>query len=190
MVPTSIYPRLITACWVIFLAYWLISAAAAKKTVGGAWPGLVIRAVIAFALIALFRDKVKGALRGSALADTASATRAGIGVALCVVGLAFAVWARAHLGRNWGMPRAVKEDPELVMTGPYAYVRHPIYAGMFVAMIGSGLVAGWPWILFTVVFAAYFLYSATEEEKLMLRTFPDSYPEYQQRTKMLVPYVL
>jgi protein-S-isoprenylcysteine O-methyltransferase Ste14 len=88
------------------------------------------------------------------------------------------------------MPRAVKENPELVMTGPYAYVRHPIYAGMLVAMIGSGLVAGWPWILFTVVFGAYFLYSATEEEKLMLRTFPDSYPAYQQRTKMLVPYVL
>ena len=186
----SIYPRLITACWIIFLAYWLISGVTAKKTVGLAWPAVVIRAVISVALIGLFRDKVLGALRGSSPAGSASSTRAGIGVALCVLGLAFAVWARVHLGRNWGMPRAVKENPELVMSGPYSYVRHPIYTGMLVAMIGSGLVAGWPWLSLTVVFGAYFIYSAIVEEKLMLRTFPDSYPAYRQRTKMLIPFVL
>jgi protein-S-isoprenylcysteine O-methyltransferase Ste14 len=183
------YRWLIIACWIGFIVYWAISAAAARKTVGGVWRGMAVRAVIALAAVVLLRGRVGGALRTSPI-DAATSTRAGIGVAVCVIGLAFAIWARVHLGRNWGMPRAVKENPELVTSGPYAYVRHPIYSGMLVAMIGSAMVFGLSWLLIAVISGAYFIYSAIEEEKLMRRTFPDSYPAYQQRTKMLIPFVL
>jgi protein-S-isoprenylcysteine O-methyltransferase Ste14 len=60
---------------------------------------------------------------------------------------------------------------------------------MLLAMIGSALVTGWSWLVFTLVFAAYFIYSALAEQDHMLRTFPNSYPAYRQRTKMLIPFV-
>jgi protein-S-isoprenylcysteine O-methyltransferase Ste14 len=184
------YRWLILACWIGFIAYWVISGAAAKKTVGGIWRGMAIRAVIALAVVVILRGEAGGVLRTSPVADSANPMRAIIGVVVCVIGLAFAIWARVHLGRNWGMPRAVKENPELVTSGPYAYVRHPIYTGMLVAMIGSAVVVGWSWLLLPVLFGAYFVYSAFEEQKLMLRNFPDSYPAYRQRTKMLILFVL
>jgi len=61
----------------------------------------------------------------------------GVGVALCALGIGLAIWARTYLGRNWGMPMSRKENPELVTSGPYAYVRHPIYTGLLIAMLGS-----------------------------------------------------
>jgi len=85
---------------------------------------------------------------------------------------------------------SVKESPELVVTGPYAYVRHPIYTGVILGMLGSALVAGWIWLIVALVAAAYFIWSATHEEKQMEQTFPDAYPAYKKRTKMLIPFVL
>lgn len=180
----SIYPGIILACWAVFIAYWMISAVAAKRTVGGVWRGMGIRFVIVLVMLVVLRHEVAGVLYRSA-----SPAQATVGVAACVAGLAFAIWARVHLGRNWGMPRAVKENAELVTSGPYAYVRHPIYTGMLVALIGSAAVVGWSWLLLPLVLGAYFTYSALVEEKLMLRTFPDSYPAYMARTKMLIPFV-
>ncbi len=87
------------------------------------------------------------------------------------------------------MPQSVKENPELVTSGPYAYIRHPIYTGVLVAMIGTALVTSMLWLLIFVVTGGYFIYSALEEEKLMLKTFPDSYPAYKARSKMLIPFI-
>lgn len=87
------------------------------------------------------------------------------------------------------MPMSVKENPELVTSGPYAYIRHPIYTGFLLAMLGSAFVVGnWEFVLF-VIFGLYFSYSARTEEKLMTRTFPTQYPQYKQRTKTLIPFV-
>lgn len=180
----SIYPGIILACWAVFIAYWMISAATAKRTVGGVWQGMGIRFVIVLVMLIVLRHEV-----ASVLYQSPSAADATIGVVVCVGGLAFAIWARAHLGRNWGMPRAVKENAELVTSGPYAFVRHPIYTGMLVALVGSAFVVGWSWLLLPAVLGVYFIYSALLEEKLMLRTFPDSYPTYKARTKMLIPFV-
>jgi protein-S-isoprenylcysteine O-methyltransferase Ste14 len=88
------------------------------------------------------------------------------------------------------MPRAIKENPELVTSGPYRYVRHPIYTGVLLALLGSTLVAGPWWLIVFVIACIYFFYSAKQEEKRMLAAFPDTYPAYMQRTKMLVPFVL
>ncbi len=84
---------------------------------------------------------------------------------------------------------SVKENPELVTTGPYAHVRHPIYTGVIFAMLGSCLAAGWIWLLWFIVIVPYFIYSATQEEKLLAKTFPEAYPAYKKRTKMLIPFV-
>jgi protein-S-isoprenylcysteine O-methyltransferase Ste14 len=112
-----------------------------------------------------------------------------IGLVIFLLGLALAVWARAYLGRNWGMPMSEKADPELVTTGPYSTVRHPIYSGIILAMIGTTVAVSWYWLVAVVLLGAYFIYSAVMEERYMAGRFPDAYPKYKQSTKMLIPFI-
>ncbi len=113
----------------------------------------------------------------------------GIGLAIFVLGLALAVWARLYIGRNWGMPMSRKDDPELVTTGPYHTVRHPIYSGIILGMIGTAIAVSWYWLIAAAAMGAYFGFSAVAEERYMAGQFPDTYPEYKQSTKMLVPFI-
>jgi protein-S-isoprenylcysteine O-methyltransferase Ste14 len=106
-----------------------------------------------------------------------------------LAGLALAIWARIYLGRNWGMPMTQKEDPELVTSGPYSYIRHPIYTGILLAIVGSVIAGGDFWLVFLVITAPYFIYSAVMEERLMMKQFPKVYPSYKSKTKMLIPFV-
>jgi protein-S-isoprenylcysteine O-methyltransferase Ste14 len=109
--------------------------------------------------------------------------------ALSVIGVGFAIWARVHLGRNWSPRPAVKENHELVTTGPYAYVRHPIYTGLILMAFGTAL-TGSIWGLGVFIVAVLFYVSRIgREEKIMLELFPDAYPMYQARTKKLIPWV-
>src|SRR4029077_7094533 len=103
--------------WLVFWTYWLVAAFSMKRG-GTAWSReLLIRAVIVVLAILLFR---LGAFQNSGL--NSDPWRAGIGLALFAVGLGFAVWARRHIGRNWGTPMSQKDDPELVTSGTYRLV--------------------------------------------------------------------
>jgi protein-S-isoprenylcysteine O-methyltransferase Ste14 len=113
----------------------------------------------------------------------------GIGLALFLTGLGLAVWARFYLGRNWGTPMSEKVDAELVTTGPYRYIRNPIYSGLILAAIGTAVAVNWYWLLAAVFMGAYFTYSAIVEERIMERLFPNDYPAYKRSTKMLIPLV-
>jgi len=104
------------------------------------------------------------------------------------LGIAFAIWARVHLGKNWGMPMSLREGHALVTSGPYRLVRHPIYTGAIAAMLGSALVSP-IWSVIFVLFTAYFVYSATREEKMMVQQFGETYRAYQARSKMLIPFI-
>jgi protein-S-isoprenylcysteine O-methyltransferase Ste14 len=114
----------------------------------------------------------------------------GIGLALFVLGLALAVWARIYLGRNWGMPMSEKVDPELVTTGPYKFIRNPIYSGIILATVGTAIAVSLYWLIAVVLLGAYFLYSAVMEGRYMAERFPDTYPRYKKSTKMLIPFIL
>lgn len=83
----------------------------------------------------------------------------------------------------------MRENPELVTTGPYRLVRHPIYSGFILAFIGSYLVTSQSWMLLLVICVPYFIYSAVMEERLMDGQFPDQYADYKKRTKMLIPFL-
>ncbi|MDE2061371.1 MAG: isoprenylcysteine carboxylmethyltransferase family protein [Bradyrhizobium sp.] len=113
-----------------------------------------------------------------------------VGVLLCSAGAALMVFARIHLGRNWGMPASRKENPELVTSGPYAYVRHPIYAGIMLAMLGTTIGVSPYWAVPLVLFGGYFVYAAPQEEHIMTEQFPEQYSAYKRRTWMLAPYVI
>ena len=113
----------------------------------------------------------------------------GIGLAVFVL-LALAVWARIYLGRNWGMPMSEKVDPELVTTGPYRTVRHPIYSGIVLAKVGTVIAVSVYWLIAVVLLGGYFIYNAFMEERRMAQVFPDTFPAYKQSTKMLIPFLL
>ena len=183
--------QLLSILWIVFILYWIVSAIKAKKTVKNSswWRSAAIRITIIIAAILLFQ--IQTFQQFAIHYDSASNVLVGsIGVFFCALGLAFAVWARVHLGTNWGMPMSLKENPELVTTGPYAFVRHPIYTGILFAIFGSLLVDGPWWFFFFLFFAVYFFYSAKTEEKIMTKQFPNEYPDYKKKTKMLIPYIL
>lgn len=171
--------------WTAFWLYWLVAAFSRKR---GRVPWsreLAVRAVIIVIVIILVR---RGVFRGHGLGT--DPWRAAVGLVLLALGLGFAVWARVHIGRNWGTPMTEKTDPELVTSGPYRLVRHPIYSGILAAGAGTALALSWVGFIVVALAGIHFIYSATVEERYMTREFPDAYPAYKQATKMLVPFVL
>ncbi len=89
-----------------------------------------------------------------------------------------------------GCRRSQKDDPELVTSGPYRLVRHPIYSGILLGVLGTALASSYIGLIIVGVLGAYFYYSATVEEKNLTATFPSAYPDYRSHTKMLIPFVL
>jgi protein-S-isoprenylcysteine O-methyltransferase Ste14 len=175
----------ISICWVAFWIYWLAASTRAKAG-QTRWTRFAAIRVGLF-LIVLLLVRV-GALRGHVATD--NPWLQGTGLAIFLLGLALAIWARVYIGRNWGMPMSQKVDPELVTAGPYHRIRHPIYSGIILAMIGTAIAVSLYWLIAVLVVGAYFLYSAFVEERSMARLFPDSYPEYKRSTKMLIPYII
>ena len=190
---TFVYSTFTFACWIVLVVYWLGAAFGAKKSIrNGDWrAGLVMRlAVVAIIIFVLRMPGGRIWLRSIHGPLIAAEPARVIGAALCACGVGFAIWARVHLGRNWGMPMSQRLEPELVTSGPYALVRHPIYTGILTAALGSALADSAFWLFVLVVMGAYFIYSAAREEKNMTRQFPAAYPEYKKRSWMLIPFLL
>ena len=195
--PMRVPVTILEASWASLIGYWLIAALTAKRASSSIpratlWRFRLVGVII---IIVLVRLSAIARLHGYRFdyAYMPSALVAYIGAIMCVAGVAFAISARVYIGRNWGMPMSLREGHELVTTGPYAYVRHPIYSGILLALIGSGLALGpaqglGSFVVFLVCLGG-FSYAARIEERDMTRQFPDAYPAYKQRTKMLIPYI-
>ena len=114
-----------------------------------------------------------------------------LGVALTVAGIAFAIWARALLAGNWSSDVTLKEGHELIVRGPYAWVRHPIYTGILTGLIGTALAVGeWRAILGVALAAGAFWRKLGIEEAVMRRQFGPAYDDYAARVPALVPFLL
>ena len=193
--PLNFYPfafNIISGCWILFAVIWLVAAFWTKRSVYhesrsqrlGYMIPLLVGAYLIFKGARLSHPlDLRVIPRVDALAWTA--------VVLCIAGLAFCLWARFTLGRNWSGVVTLKGDHELITRGPYALVRHPIYTGlltMFVAtMILLGHVAGI--IALPLVFVSIW-FKLRHEERLMLQRFPDQYAAYQRRVRRLIPFIL
>ncbi len=176
---------IIPAIWIAFWVYWFAAAIQTKATQTRAASSLPIRVAILLVVLALFRSS---ALKNHST-TIANPWLEVIGLAVFLLGLALAIWARVYLGRNWGTPMSQKVDAELVTTGPYRYIRHPIYSGIILGMIGTSIAISLYWIVAVVLLGAYFVYSATVEDRNMEGLFPGTYAAYKSSTKMLIPFV-
>lgn len=182
---------IIGMCWIVFWLYWIASAFTSKKDAPSSNVQVFVASrvgllVLAFLVTVAFHQLPPSVTRHSL----------GISLPLQIVGLIIflagfyvTIWARRHLGKNWGMPMTEKLKPKLITTGPYQYIRHPIYTGMLLMIIGSAVDENAYWLIVFVVAIIYFSFCAVIEEKNMHREFPKDYPLYKRQTKMLVPYV-
>jgi protein-S-isoprenylcysteine O-methyltransferase Ste14 len=169
--------------WIVFWLYWLAASATSKESVSGGWrPRLAGASIIGVFVISFV-------LRGGSLA-VHDVVLGAIGAVVFASGIGLAVWARLHLGSNWGMPMTQRAEPDLVTSGPYRFIRHPIYTGLLIAMLGTALVDNLLGLIVVVVMIPYFYYCGTVEERNLTATFPEAYPEYRSRTKMIIPFLL
>lgn len=172
--------------WAVFWIGWLLAAFTAKasREQSSLCSALRIGLFVAAAYFLRLGWRGEGhGLAGGPLLD-------GIGLVLWAAGLGLAVWARLYIGRNWGTPMSRRENPALVTTGPYRLIRHPIYTGIIIAFVGTALATSPFGLIAAAVLAAFFIFSATREEKFLAREFPDTYLAYKAQTKMLVPFLL
>ena len=185
------YGYIITASWAVFMVLWVIGSFTAKRDVSNRYPSGVFW-LSRFVLIVLILVLVSQGGFRNAVADillfNLGVTAGWIGAALTIIGLVCAIWARFYLGRNWSSHPTHKEDHELITNGPYAYVRHPIYTGVLLALLGSALTGSIFGILLFII-SIVFCLRIGKEEKIMLDLFPNDYPAYQRRTKRLIPFV-
>jgi protein-S-isoprenylcysteine O-methyltransferase Ste14 len=113
------------------------------------------------------------------------------GLALTIAGIAFALWARFYLGRNWSGRVTLKENHELIRTGPYAIVRHPIYSGFLLALTGTVIAIGEIRAILALVIVAIGLhFKSKTEERFMSEKFSEQYATYSREVKSLIPYIL
>jgi protein-S-isoprenylcysteine O-methyltransferase Ste14 len=188
----SLALNIIRGCWLLFVAIWVITALSTKRTVYRESQAQRLRywvwLVIAYFLL-LYGQRLPYPLNLRIVPHVAPT--AWSAAALCVIGLAFAFWARITLGRNWSGVVTLKEGHKLVERGPYRFVRHPIYTGILIMFFATALALG-----HLAGFAATFLMFASfwiklrDEEHLMLQQFPHRYAAYRRRAKRIIPFVL
>lgn len=179
---------LILACWVLLVLYWNISARSVKATAERetfaarlarmpVWLGFI------FFILAWVRRPGMAALRRTVFSDA-------VAVAICAAGLFVAIWSRKVLGVEWSRDVELKQGHKLATQGPYRFVRHPIYTGHLLmglgTAIGSGSLVGFAGL---VLFVLGFWIKLNQEERVLLRAFPDEYADYKARVTALIPYV-
>jgi protein-S-isoprenylcysteine O-methyltransferase Ste14 len=176
--------------WAVWLAYWMKASSWAKKTVKR--EDRLSRTIQSIPLIVgcalvVWPDRLAGAW---SLADAHFDSQQWSGLAIIVAGLGFSVWGRRHLGPNWSVSVTLKADHELVRSGPYALVRHPIYAGCLFAIAGAAVVTEqWRGVIgFALIFASL-AYKVRVEERWLSEYFGDPYRTYRREVRALVPWL-
>ena len=172
--------------WLAWLGYWMAAAAGAKRDSRRETPGSrfahLLPLGLAILLISVPPHFGRFLPRMWAFYW--------LGVALLAAGLGFACWARVHIGRNWSGVVTVKQDHELVRSGPYRIVRHPIYSGLLLAFLGTAVARGdWQALLAVPLVLVAFWRKIRLEEQWMEEQFPRDYPGYRATVAALVPFL-
>jgi len=186
------YPDLFLAIWLIWIVYWLALSRNVKVSARREpWLSRFLHmGPLVLAAFLLWLPAMPIPVLGARFLP-ATAWPFWAGAVLTVAGLLFTVWARQHIGRNWSGIVTIKQGHELVTSGPYAIVRHPIYTGLLLAFAGSAVARGeWRGILAVALVLLALWRKLRIEERWMREQFGEAYQVYSRRVSALVPYLL
>ncbi len=175
--------------WYALAVYWTVSALRVKRTKVEEGPGsrLFHIGLMGLAFVLLFSHRLNLGTLGLRFVPQNAWLRVS-GILLTFVGAGIAIWARYSLGQYWSARVTLKVDHQLIRSGPYAYVRHPLYSGLLLAMAGTALVVGeWRAVIGVLVGLVEFSRKAGKEEALLATEFSDDYQEYRRHTGFLTP---
>ena len=184
------YQLFFPVLWIAFLIYWQIKAVDTKSTQRLEPAASRILRVVVFLIAIVLLSTTRIPLRWLYLQLWPGLLSFWLGAFIMIAGLGFAVWAREHLGSNWSRSVTIKHGHELITTGPYAVVRHPIYTGILAGFLGTAIalsqVRGF--ISFFLIFLIFWL-KFRMEEQWMRSQFAETYTTYAHKTAALVPYL-
>jgi protein-S-isoprenylcysteine O-methyltransferase Ste14 len=181
----------ISAPWLILLAYWAITAFRVRPTEraepAASRLAILLAVVVAFSI--LFGPWLRDTALGHRFIPNTPLVEY-LGIALVWIGVGIAIWARYHLGEYWSARITIKVGHKVIDTGPYAHVRHPIYSGVLLGLIGTALAVGkWRAVVAFFLILIVYIIKARTEEKLLTGQLGDAYQEYKMRMGMLIPWV-
>jgi protein-S-isoprenylcysteine O-methyltransferase Ste14 len=177
--------HIITFLWAAIILYWIARAFGNKRTRVRRQRGVLL----VYGLIVVVTGSVLGHLHGLRVnLFPVTALTELLGIAICVAGLGLAVWARNILGRNWSGLVVIKEDHELIQSGPYRWVRHPLYTGLLTGILGSVIAVSPTGRAFALVvlWIVLFSFKARSEERAMTQEFGERYGEYRARVRWAI----
>ena len=175
--------------WILFAVYWLVSAIRTKRTkrreTVAQRLGYMLPLIVAFFL--LWQPITNRGWLATYLFPASAAIEWGA-VAVVAAGIAICFWARWHLGANWSGTVTLKEDHELIRSGPYRAIRHPIYTGILLALLGTAAQIGQVRAFLAVLFAlGSFYFKARREESFLSQEFGERFAEHSRHTGMFLP---
>ncbi len=182
----------INALWILFGLYWFISALKRKKTKQRETWSQRFRYLLPLiaASYLLVRPEAHYGWLGARVVPASPAVE-WIGVQLTAAGVAVALWARWHLGANWSGVITLKEGHELIRTGPYRTIRHPIYTGILLALFGTAVAIGEMRGLLAVAIAwLSFYWKARREESFLTQEFGEKFEAHAKQTGMFLPKIV
>lgn len=186
----QVYRLLFPALWLAWALYWWVAARGAKLTERREPLESRLLHILPLMLAAylLWADRVPLGFLNTPLYAWA-AWQFWVAALVTAAGLGFTVWARIHLGRNWSGTVTIKQGHELITTGPYALVRHPIYTGLLLAFAGTACARGeWRGVLAVLIAGAALWRKLRVEERWMEEQFAGRYEDYRRRVPALVPF--
>ncbi len=185
----DLFRLLLLLPWVLLLIYWIIGAFKTRPTheeesLASRYLVVLVE-VIAYLLVFSHTTEI-GFLGERFIPRTL--TGALLGVLPTWLGIGLAIWARYHLAEYWSARVTIKEDHQLIRTGPYAHLRHPIYSGLVLATIGTALVIGkWRCVLGFLLALVGYCIKARKEEEMLTQQFGDAFREHQKHAGFLLP---
>ena len=177
--------------WFATFACWVVFSFSVKKSVKkqSGWERILYILCVLLAFSLLFGNYFDFAFLDKPILPQNDYWKI-TGMLLCAAGLVFAILARTRLGENWSGRITIKENHELIQSGPYAITRNPIYSGFLLAFIGCsmslGLLKGYLGIFFLV---ACILIKISKEESYMQEVFGEKYRAYMTKVKRLIPII-
>jgi len=182
---------LIPSLWLAWFAYWWTAARGVKPAIRreSAWSRAAHFVPLGIAGLLLAAPTMPGWL--GSLWSRPNGSLFAAGAALVLGGLLFTVWARVVLGGNWSGSVTLKREHEIIRSGPYRWIRHPIYTGLLLAFVGSALARPeWRGGLAVLIVVVALWRKLRLEERWLAELFGPAYSDYKRHSWALLPFVI